>query len=74
MTAETQLEIISKKLSLLAALYLLPDTSQLSKSDQVAMLSRFGLSSEEVATILGTTKGTVDVLKSRLKSNKNRKK
>jgi DNA-binding CsgD family transcriptional regulator len=67
MSQDLQLSIISKKLSLIAALQLSPQAKELNKSEQVAMLTKFDLASDEIASILGTSKGTVDVLKSRLK-------
>lgn len=67
MSNELKLDEISKKLTLLAALQLIPDVKELSKTDKVSLLNKVGLSSEDIATILGTTKGTVDVLKSRMK-------
>ena len=56
---------ISKKLSALVALALVPDVQKKSMAEKVALLVRFGISNQEVADILGTTKGTVEVLKSR---------
>lgn len=58
------LQEISQKLSALIALNL-PDDDGV--QDSVARLARFGLSTGEIAGILGTTPGTVAVLKSRIK-------
>jgi len=62
---------ISKKLSVLIALQLKKDGEE-SVQDSVVRLSRFGLTTSEIAEILGTTPGTVAVAKSR--SKKGRKK
>lgn len=61
------LKEISRKLSALIALQLKGDESV---QDGVARLSRLGLSTGEIAEILGATPGTVSVLKSRIKSKK----
>ena len=61
---------ISKKMSLLITLQLNDEFKGLSKSDLLAKLSSYGLSNEDLALILGTTKGTVEVLKSRAKGKK----
>lgn len=59
------LEQISKKLSVLIALSLVKNIEKMTSADGVRMLVRFGLSNQEIADVLGTTKGTVEVLKSR---------
>lgn len=64
------IEQISKKLNTLIALCFLKDSQKLNTADGVKMLSRFGLINQDIADILGTTKPTVEVLKSRIKSNK----
>lgn len=64
MTEADLLRAISQKLSALIALNLPEDDGI---QDNVARLSRFGLSTGEIAEILGTTPGTVAVLKSRIK-------
>lgn len=56
---------ISKKLSALIALALLPDVQKRSTAEKVALLMRFDIPNQDLADILGTTKGTVEVLKSR---------
>lgn len=71
--ADIELSIISKKLSALIALTLLKDAHSLNTAEGIKVLARFGLGSQEIADILGTTKGTVDVIKSRIKSNKFKK-
>jgi DNA-binding CsgD family transcriptional regulator len=63
-------ESISKKMSVLIALALLPDVQKMSSAEKVAILMRFGISNQEIADILGTTKGTVEVLKSRANKKK----
>lgn len=64
-------EQISKKLNVLIALGLSSNNAtKLKTEDGVRILIRFGLSSQEIADILDTTRGTVDVLKSRIKKNK----
>ena len=63
------LKEISKKLSVLIALQLQKDEGV---QDNIIRLARFGLATGEIAGILGTTPGTVAVLKSRIKSKKNK--
>lgn len=58
-------EQISRKLSALIALTLVSDVEKKALSEKVALLVRFGIPNQEIADILGTTKGTVEVLKSR---------
>ena len=70
MENKEMLESISNRLSVLIALQLRSLTDQPSFADSVELLTRFGLSSGEMAEILGTTKGTVDVTKSRIKNKK----
>lgn len=65
------LQEISRKLSALIALSFREANEKLTTGDRIKLLARLGLSNQEVADILGTTKGTVEVLKSRkLKSEK----
>lgn len=61
------LEEISKKLNTLIAISLVPEVDKYSLTEKVELLTRFKLSNSEIAVILGTTKGTVEVIKSRLK-------
>ena len=63
------LQEISKKLSVLIALQLQKNGDE-SLQDNIVRLTRFGLTTGEVAEILGATPGTVSVLKSRIKSKK----
>ncbi len=58
-------EQISRKLSALIALTLAPEVEKKNSAEKVALLVRFGLPNQDIADILGTTKGTVEVLKSR---------
>ncbi len=57
--------LISRKLSALIALAMLPDVNKKNTAEKVAILMRFDLPNQEIADIVGTTKGTVEVLKSR---------
>ena len=65
------LQKISKKLSILIALQL-EESENASVQSNVVRLTRFGLTANEIAAILGTTPGTVAVSKSRDKRTKNR--
>ncbi len=60
------LKEISKKLSVLIALELQRDGNE-GVQGNVVRLTRFGLTTGEIAEILGTTPGTVAVSKSRIK-------
>lgn len=70
MKEQELLEQISKKLSALIALSFMKDVEKMTNADGVEILGRFGLSNQDIANILGTTKPTVEVLKSRIKSKK----
>lgn len=70
MNDKEQLTEISKKLSVLIALNLAVANPNATATENIERLVRFGLSSQEIADILNTSKGTVDVIKSRLKSKK----
>jgi DNA-binding CsgD family transcriptional regulator len=70
MNDREQVEQISKKLSALIALALLPDAQKRNAAEKVALLMRFGIPNQDIADILGTTKGTVEVLKSRASKRK----
>ena len=67
------LESISKKLGVLIALNLLSMNSKATTTQNIEMLDRFGLTPSEIAEILNTSANTVNVTRSRLKSNKNKK-
>lgn len=70
MKEQELLEQISKKLSAFIALSFMKDVEKMTNADGVEILGRFGLSNQDIADILGTTKPTVEVLKSRIKSKK----
>jgi len=72
MSVEELMEHISNKLSALIALSLVPEPQKRNTAEKVELLTRFGISNQEVADILGTTKGTVEVLKSRASKRKRR--
>lgn len=61
---------ISRKLSALIAVSFSPDTKKMTTSDGERMLRRFELSNQEIADILGTTRRTIEVMKSRNRTNK----
>lgn len=63
------LQEISKKLSVLIALHL-EDKTEDTTQRKIEQLSRFGLTVSSIAEILGTTTGTVAVLKSRNKKRR----
>lgn len=63
------LQQVSKKLSVLIALELQRDGNE-GIQGNVVRLARFGLTTNEIAEILGTTPGTVAVSKSRIKKTK----
>lgn len=67
------LESISKKLGVLIALSLLSMNSKATVTENIEMLDRFGLTPTEIAEILNTSTNTVNVTRSRIKSNKNKK-
>jgi hypothetical protein len=58
---------ISKKLSILISLELQREEGAGAVQKHVAYLTKFGLTPIEMAEILGTTRGTVAVAKSRVK-------
>lgn len=60
------LEQISKKLNAFLALIFTKDVASLTTADRVKLLMRFDLSNKDIADILGTTKGTIEVTKSRI--------
>ncbi len=63
------LKEISKKLSILIALELQGENG-VEVKENVIKLTRFGLGTSEIADILGTTPGTVQVAKARIKKSK----
>lgn len=70
MTNEEILNQISKKMNAFIALMLMNDVQKMTKSDKVKLLLRFELSNQDIANILDTTRGTVEVTKSRFVKNK----
>jgi DNA-binding NarL/FixJ family response regulator len=64
------LKLISIKLNLLIALFIKPQLKDLNNSEKISYLLRFGLPNGEIADIIGTSKGTVDVVKSRIKNRR----
>jgi len=70
MNNDQLLEGISNKLSALLLVLLTPEVEKKSTAQKVALLAGLKLSNQEIAQILGTTKGTVEVLKSRTKSKR----
>jgi DNA-binding CsgD family transcriptional regulator len=71
-TNEDHTEAVSRKLSALIALHFEPEVQKKSLGEKVAILARFGIPNQEIADIVGTTKGTVEVLKSRAGKMKKR--
>ena len=72
MADQQVLEQLSKKLSALLALSLIPEPEKRTLAEKVTLLIRFGIPNQDIADILGTSKGTVEVLKSRAVKKKNR--
>ena len=70
MKEQELLEQISKKISALIALSFVKDIAKMTISDGERLLRRFGLSNQEIADLLGTTKRTIEVMKSRDQKNK----
>lgn len=65
MKDQEKLDQISRKLSALISLLLVKDRQKLTTADNVKMFVRCGISNQEIADVLGTSRGTVEVLKSR---------
>lgn len=70
MNQEELLQTISNKLSAVLMVLMSPNIEKKNNSEKVELLSRLGLPNQDIANILGTTKGTVEVLKSRAKKGK----
>lgn len=66
MDTKELLQDVSRKLSVLIALDLEKNGRKILVKDSVKMLVRYGISDNDIAIILGTSKATVQVLKSRL--------
>ncbi len=65
MNDQEMLQQISSKLSALIAISLYNESKKMSVADGERLLRRFGLDNQSIANILGTTKRTIEVLKSR---------
>lgn len=70
MDTNNLLESISRKLAVLVALNLISLNSKATVTDNIKMLSRFGLTAQEIAEILNTSINAVRVIKSRSKGGK----
>lgn len=64
------LESILKRLDVLIALQLRTQSEDLSTTEGIQLLTRFGLEPTEIAEILNTTPNTVSVTRSRIKRRK----
>lgn len=64
------LKEISRRLGVLIALQMKPQSKDLSMTESINLLSRFGMGNSEIAEILNTTPNSVNVLKNRIKKNK----
>lgn len=71
MRDERLLGDISAKLSAILFVLLSPGAADRTTAQKVEFLARLGLPNQEIAHVLGTTRGTVEVLKSR--ANKKRR-
>ena len=65
MKTDDLLENISKKLNAILLVLLSPEIEKKNTAQKVQMLAGLKLPNQELADILGTTKGTIEVLKSR---------
>jgi DNA-binding CsgD family transcriptional regulator len=59
------LTTISNKLNALLFVLLTQEAHKKTNAEKVAFLARLGITNQDIADIVGTTKGTVEVLKSR---------
>ena len=64
------LESILKRLGVIIALQLRTQSKDLSTTEGIQLLTRFGLEPTEIAEILNTTPNTVNVTRSRIKRRK----
>jgi hypothetical protein len=71
MKTDQLLESISNKLSAVLLVLLSPEIGKKGTAQKVELLARLKITNQEMAEILGTTKGSVEVLKSR--ANKKRR-
>ncbi len=65
MNNEELLKGISTKLNAILLALLSPEIEKRNTAQKVEVLARLGLTNQDIADVLGTTKGTVEVLKSR---------
>lgn len=61
---------ISRKLSALLAVFFVKDPTTMTTAEGERFLRRFGLTNQEIADVLGTTRRTIEVLKSRAQRGK----
>lgn len=64
------LETIARRLGVLIAFQMRAQSESFSTTEGVELLSRFGMGNTEIAEILNTSAGTVNVIKGRLKKRK----
>lgn len=64
-------ETLAKKLDTIIALLLASDIKGKTMEQKLELLTRFDFTNEEIAAILGTTKGTIGVMKTRLSKKRN---
>jgi DNA-binding NarL/FixJ family response regulator len=65
MSTDELLKNISNKLNAVLLVLLTPEIEKKNTAQKVELLAGLGIANQEMADILGTTKGTVEVLKSR---------
>ncbi len=64
------LETIARRLGVLIALQMRAQSENFSTTEGIELLSRFGMGNTEIAEILNTSTGTVNVIKGRLKKRR----
>lgn len=65
MNTEELLKNISNRLNAVLLVLLTPEIEKKNTAQKVEVLARLGIANQDIADILSTTKGTVEVLKSR---------
>jgi DNA-binding NarL/FixJ family response regulator len=70
MSNDELLKDISNRLNAILLVLLTPEIEKKNSAQKVGLLARLGLANQDIADILGTTKGTVEVLKSRGKKRR----
>jgi len=70
---EKQFQIPSRKLDAIIALLAIDNLGDKSKSDNILLLSQYGLDNSTIASIVGSTPGTVAVRISEAKKTKGNK-